>query len=150
LFWLSKIQTISNMLNKNEWTYNVESNIYYTCKLNPSPDIYIYTLTFSNLKVFQFIWNFLWQDKKMWPLNTGDCLIEMTPWAGFTVILDGPCDSEVSFWKWTIKEQCLTRIKLTLGIQRCLTKISEYVICKLVNIVISQKSCTCQYKINNA
>jgi hypothetical protein len=26
----------------------------------------------------QFIWNFLWQDKKILPLNTGDCLIEVT------------------------------------------------------------------------
>jgi len=25
------------------------------------------------------------QDKKRWPFNTGDCLIEVTTWAGFTV-----------------------------------------------------------------
>ena len=23
--------------------------------------------------------------RKMWPFNTGDCLIDMTAWAGFTV-----------------------------------------------------------------
>jgi len=25
--------------------------------------------------------------RKMWPFNTGDCLIEVTAWAGFTVLL---------------------------------------------------------------
>jgi hypothetical protein len=39
------------------------------------------------LKEVKFIWNFLWQDKKSWPFNTGDCLIEVTAWAGLTVIL---------------------------------------------------------------
>jgi len=37
------------------------------------------------LKKVQFIWNFLWQDKKGQALNTGDCLIEVTTWTGFTV-----------------------------------------------------------------
>jgi hypothetical protein len=32
------------------------------------------------------MWNFLWLDKKKWPFNTGDCLIEVTTWAGLTVI----------------------------------------------------------------
>jgi len=30
---------------------------------------------------------FLWQDMKKWPLNTGDCLIEVTTSAGGTVLL---------------------------------------------------------------
>jgi len=38
------------------------------------------------LKEFQFIWNFLWQDTKSWPFNTGDCLIEVTSWEGLTNI----------------------------------------------------------------
>jgi hypothetical protein len=39
------------------------------------------------LKEIQFMWNFLWQDKKRWPLNAGDCLIEVTLWASLTVIV---------------------------------------------------------------
>ena len=35
----------------------------------------------------QFIWNFSWQDKKRWPFNTGDCLIEVTEWAGLTITI---------------------------------------------------------------
>ena len=31
---------------------------------------------------------FVWQDKKKWPLNTGDCLIEVTAWAGLIVVLN--------------------------------------------------------------
>jgi hypothetical protein len=38
------------------------------------------------LKEVQFIWNILWQDKKRWPFNTGDCLIEVTAGACLTVI----------------------------------------------------------------
>ena len=37
-------------------------------------------------KQVQFIWNVLWQDKKRWPFNTGDCLIEVTTWADFNEI----------------------------------------------------------------
>ena len=36
------------------------------------------------LKEVQFIWNILWQYNKLWPLNTGDCLIKVTSWAGLT------------------------------------------------------------------
>ena len=32
------------------------------------------------------IWNFLWHDKKRWPLITGDCLIEVTTWACLIVV----------------------------------------------------------------
>jgi hypothetical protein len=31
--------------------------------------------------------NFLWQDKKMWPFDTDDCLIEVTTWAGLTALV---------------------------------------------------------------
>ena len=37
------------------------------------------------LKEVQFIWNFLWQDKKRWPLNTGDFVLEVTVWEDLTV-----------------------------------------------------------------
>ena len=37
------------------------------------------------LKEVQFIWIFLWQDKKKLSLNTGDCFIEVTTLAGLTV-----------------------------------------------------------------
>lgn len=36
------------------------------------------------LKKFQFIWDFLWQDKKKWHFYTFDCLKEVTVWAGLT------------------------------------------------------------------
>ena len=32
------------------------------------------------------MWNFQWQDKKRLPFNTGDCLVEVTAWAGLTVL----------------------------------------------------------------
>jgi hypothetical protein len=39
------------------------------------------------LKEVQFIWNFLWQDKKRWLLNTGDYLMEVvTTWEGLTML----------------------------------------------------------------
>ena len=38
------------------------------------------------LKEVQFIWNFLWQTRSMWPFNTCDCLIKVTALAGLTVI----------------------------------------------------------------
>jgi hypothetical protein len=37
------------------------------------------------LKEIQFIWNVTWQGKKRWPLNTDDCLIEVTACAGLTI-----------------------------------------------------------------
>jgi hypothetical protein len=37
------------------------------------------------LKEVQFIWNFLWQDKKKVTLNTDDCLIEVNAWADLTL-----------------------------------------------------------------
>jgi hypothetical protein len=43
-------------------------------------------LTSYLLQEVQFIWSFLWQNKKWWPLNTGDCLIEVTTWTGLTVL----------------------------------------------------------------
>jgi len=32
------------------------------------------------LKEVQFIWRFLWHDKRMVTFNIGDCLIEVTAW----------------------------------------------------------------------
>ena len=37
------------------------------------------------LKEVKFIWNFLWEDRKRWPVNTGDCLIEVTARTCLTV-----------------------------------------------------------------
>jgi hypothetical protein len=45
-------------------------------------------LTICSTEV-QFIWNVLWKNKKRWPLNTGDCLIEVTACAGLTVSITG-------------------------------------------------------------
>ena len=41
------------------------------------------------LKKIKFIWNFLWQDniKKVTFFKTGNCLIEVSTWAGLTVFL---------------------------------------------------------------
>ena len=38
------------------------------------------------LQGVKFIGNFLWQDRKRWPYNTGDCLKEVTAKAGLTVL----------------------------------------------------------------
>jgi len=43
------------------------------------------------LKEVQFIWRFIWQDKKRGPLDTGDCLIEVTTWTYLTVICRLKC-----------------------------------------------------------
>jgi hypothetical protein len=32
------------------------------------------------------MWNFLWQEKKRWSLNTDDNLIEVIAWTGLTVV----------------------------------------------------------------
>ena len=37
------------------------------------------------LRDVKFISNFLWQDKKLWSLDTDDCLIEVTACTGVTV-----------------------------------------------------------------
>jgi hypothetical protein len=39
----------------------------------------------TSLKRFKFIWIFHDRKKTRWPFNTGDCLIEVTTWAGLTV-----------------------------------------------------------------
>ena len=33
----------------------------------------------------------------MWPLNSGDCLIEVTAWTGLTVVLKSEIESDLSF-----------------------------------------------------
>jgi hypothetical protein len=45
------------------------------------------------LKESQFIWKFLW------PINTGDCLLEVTAWVGLTVsVIIGDCLLEERRW----------------------------------------------------
>ena len=41
---------------------------------------------------------FLWQDKKIWPINRDDCLTEVTAWAGLTVyVLQNYFDTKSTF-----------------------------------------------------
>jgi hypothetical protein len=79
----------SNIAN-NYWYFKLETstmniNILYsqTC-IKRSPLTKWPYKTGDLLKEVQLTWNVLGQDKKRLPLNTCDCLIEVTAWAGLT------------------------------------------------------------------
>jgi hypothetical protein len=51
------------------------------------------------LKQVQFIWNFLWQEKKSLTFfNTGDCLIKVNAWADLTVLIPHISEFSISIW----------------------------------------------------
>jgi hypothetical protein len=82
LFWFYKIKWVKEL-----YIPGISCSMLY---------LYIYASDFKQklltyktgdllIKV-QFIWNCLLLDKKNVTFNTGDCLIEVTAWAGMTVL----------------------------------------------------------------
>jgi hypothetical protein len=64
--------------------------------------------------------NFLWQDKKRWPFNTCDCLIEVTACAGMTT------------WTWYSSSALVLRFKVDSVARNNQALISIYTFINLV------------------
>ena len=77
---MEKIQWNQNRINYQK----IQSNLYLEVIFGKKKK-WPYK-TGDLLKEVQFIWNFLSQDKKGWPLNAGYCFTEMTTWVGLTVV----------------------------------------------------------------
>jgi hypothetical protein len=78
---------IQNIISKEDLIYQdeLQSNLHYEVSFGTKKK-WLYK-TGDLLKEVKFTWNFLWQDKKMWPFNTSDCLIEVTSLTGLTLFI---------------------------------------------------------------
>jgi hypothetical protein len=70
--------TIGNKISFIRWVIQIRVSLSYLS------NEFAGLKTGDLLKKVQLIWNYLRQDKKRWPFNTVDCLIEVTAWAGLT------------------------------------------------------------------
>jgi hypothetical protein len=71
-----------NKPDQTKWEKKVEKNAGFVFTSQPT----ITPLKIGDLlKEIKFIWNLYDRTRKGWLFNTGDCLIEVTAWAGLTV-----------------------------------------------------------------